>query len=170
MSSLQRQPVFGVVMYYPHKGGVESKPVQRRSSATAEDRAEVSAEAPHTAHDGEFRDNNKLFSVLWQDRLVPDTFVSQLPFFPLFSSKAFFAKAGFSPSVQYRMKGFLFLSWNFKHISNNKLSIQMDPPLSDYLNSNPIKKQILLHPKDVGPKFLKSVKPYPSKLLLNPLC
>ena len=37
----------------------------------------------------------------------------------------------YTPSLN---AGFLFLSWDFKHISNNKLKIQVDPSFDAWLN------------------------------------
>ena len=92
-----------------------------------------------------------VFSVFWGDRLVPDTVVKRLPFFPAF--KSFFTKEGLPANVEHRIKGFLFLDWNFKHISNNKLSIQVDPSFSAWMNS--IEEVTITHPTDATSKFAR---------------
>lgn len=78
-------------------------------------------------------DKVDVFNVIWARRLVPDTIVSKLPFFPKASTKGTSDKANLPENWRCRMKGFLFLDWNWRHISNNKLAIQIDPNFDNWL-------------------------------------
>lgn len=54
----------------------------------------------------------------------------------------------------YRVKGFLFFDWSFKHISNNKLKIQVDPNIDEWINSKPVESQITTMPKELNKQFV----------------
>eukprot|EP01038_Epipyxis_sp_PR26KG_P014495 gene14495-19457_t len=113
----------GVLFYYPYEEGKETKPVSTSSSTSSEVEA----------------NDNHLFHVFWQNRLVPETFVEQLPFFPAGAkTKGQCDKKQIAVNWRNRIKGFLFFDWSFKHISNNKLKIQVDPNLNDWINSKEV--------------------------------
>ena len=50
---------------------------------------------------------------------------------------------------------YLFLDWNFRHISNNKLKVTVDPDFNHWLNDTNTAKQLILNPKDLKLTFLK---------------
>lgn len=75
-----------------------------------------------------------IFSVYWQDRLVPETVLSKLPFFPVCLTAAQCEADKLSLNWRYRLKGYLFFDWTFHHISNNKLKFTIEPSLDEWLN------------------------------------
>ena len=87
-----------------------------------------------------------VFSVLWQNRLVPDTTVQRLPCFPFREEKL---QADVSEHWKKRVKGFLFLDWKFEYISNNKLQIQVTPSFAKFLNSKEIRSAISYQPREM---------------------
>lgn len=87
-----------------------------------------------------------LFSILWANRLVPDTTVVRLPCLPYRGEKL---SVDVSEHWKNRVKGFLFLDWKFGHISNNKLQIQVYPNFTHYLNSREIRNAISYQPREI---------------------
>ena len=114
-AALHSCKVEGILFYYPFSEGVETRPYTRQGESDA-------------------IDSDPTFTIYWQDRLVPQSSVMKLPFFP--KSVETFAKCK-NKSISYnwmnRIKGFLFFDWNFRHISNNKLKIQI-PDINEWLN------------------------------------
>jgi hypothetical protein len=83
-----------------------------------------------------------VFNVYWQSRLVPETAVCNLPFFPIRSNKS-----NIPQDWKSRVKGYLFLDGTFKHISNNKLKITVDPNFDEWINNKDTNKQIMFEPR-----------------------
>jgi hypothetical protein len=94
-------------------------------------------------------------SVFWQDRLVPSSALQKLPFFPDARTKLQCDTDKLPENWRGRLKGYLFFDWNFRHISNNKLRIQVDPNIDDWLNDKSIAKQIILTPNSLKQQFIK---------------
>lgn len=92
-----------------------------------------------------------VFSILWANRLVPDTTVQRLPFFPYTGEKI---AADVSEYWKVRIKGFLFLDWKFEYISNNKLQIQVNPNFSKFLNSKEVRLATSYLPRDIKHNML----------------
>ncbi len=101
--------VNGIVFYFPFKGK-ETKPVKLVEQTERNDNGEVDT-------------NNQTVYVYWQNRLVPETTISWLDFFP----KPKLSDATLGKNWKDRILGLLFLDWNFPHISNNKLKLLVDP-------------------------------------------
>jgi hypothetical protein len=90
-----------------------------------------------------------IFNVIWQNRLVPETTVRELHFFP--KRKV----VELNEKWKHRLKGFLFLDWNFGHISNNKLQIRVDPNFNDWLNKKETTNRINLPSHRFSDDFMK---------------
>ena len=77
-----------------------------------------------------------LFNILWMNRLVPESFVNELPFFSIVKQYTELQlPTKFIPlNWKARIKGYLFFDRNFP-ITNNKLRIQVDPDINLWLNS-----------------------------------
>lgn len=92
------------------------------------------------------------FTIYWQDRLVPESFITKLTFFPDAVTKKQCSDKGLPEKWRWRVKGFLFFDWHFKHISNNKLKLQV-PHLNDWINCKETEKYLLYRPKNVSSLF-----------------
>lgn len=81
------------------------------------------------------RQDDAVFSVFWQDRLVPETVLNRLPCFKdLPSSVIDCSSQSIAHQWRGRIKGFLFFDWEFHNISNNKLKFTVEPSLEGWLN------------------------------------
>jgi hypothetical protein len=76
---------------------------------------------------------SKNICIYWQNRLVPETGIDRLPFFPIARSRFQCCMEGIPENWRGRIKGFLFFNNKFTHISNNKLRLQVDPDLETWL-------------------------------------
>jgi hypothetical protein len=94
-------------------------------------------------------------NVFWVNRLVPISIVQRLPFFPDAVTKGQCDKLQLPEKWRGRLKGYIFFGNTFSCISNNKLRIQVDPSLDDWLNDRNRQKQIMFTPAAVKPQFLK---------------
>ena len=120
----------GIIFYYPFEGGRETKPTRFESKATEDD--EEGAEEGrhrHSQHRDEDEEDNanadtSVFDVFWQRRLVPESKVSVLKFFPK-NDKYHSMQNNLPEAWRGRLKGFLFFDASFRHISNNKLKIRV---------------------------------------------
>jgi len=115
--------VEGILFYYPFEGGRETRP--ERTPLLCEDDSDPGDEAG-TALSKEGELDVPTFDIFWQHRLVPESKVSSLSFFPKGLRSAHQCEA-VSVSVNWRrrLRGFLFFDAEFTHISNNKLKIQV---------------------------------------------
>jgi hypothetical protein len=67
--------------------------------------------------------NQVIVKVYWQDRCLPETTLSALPFFPNRRYEMYYLNRGLTPLWRSRLVIFLFFNYEFEHISNNKLKI-----------------------------------------------
>lgn len=102
-------------------------------------------------------DYGPLIRIYWQNRLVPETTLNRLSFFPDFKSVTQCQKLGVPPLWRNRIKCFLFFDANFHNISNNKLKINVDPDLQTWITSPQVVKNSLLYPKNA--KYVKELFP-----------
>ena len=102
--------VKGIIFYFPFKGR-ETKPVKVIDQTERNDAG------------GEIDSSTQTVYVYWQNRLVPETTISWLDFFPKPKS----ADATLGKNWKDRILGLMFLNWDFPHISNNKLKLIIDP-------------------------------------------
>ena len=108
----------------------------------------------HKLHD------TSVFSIFWQNRLVPETVVNRLPLFKNIKvSDLDCDKLGIARKWKDRLKGFLFFDWNFHSISNNKLKFTMEPSMEVYLE-NLVDKELIWTPPNSLNLFEKYVKYY----------
>jgi hypothetical protein len=98
---------------------------------------------------------DRTIQVYWQNRLVPESTLSQLPFFPSTNANSSASKFELAKSWRGRIGGFLFFDWSFRHISNNKLKILVDPNLNTWLNTSEVKSKTIMTPKNAQAEFLK---------------
>ncbi|CAN0422834.1 unnamed protein product, partial [Ectocarpus fasciculatus] len=96
--------VEGVLFYYPTKAGKYTK--------------------PNTQTDENIKPD--MIDIYWQDRLVPETKLTMLPFMPECKTPLQCEKNLVPVDWRDRLHGFLFFGWDFRHISNNKLKFQVD--------------------------------------------
>eukprot|EP01038_Epipyxis_sp_PR26KG_P014494 gene14494-19456_t len=137
----EKHTVNGILFYYPYKDGKSTKP---KSNSFYE----VETNSNSTDH---------VFDVFWQNRLVPETHVEKLSFFPKTVSniKKQCLDMKISMDWKNRIKGLLFFDWNFKHISNNKLKIQVDPNLNDWINSQEVMEKLIYSHRGLDLIFIK---------------
>jgi hypothetical protein len=90
--------IFGLFWYMPFENDVEQRPVLPNSTTS---------------------DMECIIRCYWQNRLVPDSIVRNLPFFKEVEQRH--RAEGISPKWRGRMIGIFFLDWQFDDISNNKL-------------------------------------------------
>ena len=167
--------VEGVLFYYPFTEGVEKRPYAGQIKAKAntpsgletrddgavveyisdDDDGSPSASATSNTNAQQvFRDNDPTFTIYWQDRLVPQSSVMRLPCFPDLITLAQCNSESIAFKWMNRVKGFLFFDWNFRHISNNKLKIQI-PDINQWLNDKQRIKDITFKPTGTNAIFKK---------------
>lgn len=101
------------------------------------------------------RQDRSVFSVYWQNRLVPNSVCDRIPIFNQIASSALgLEEQKIASKWQGRIKGFLFFDWSFHNISNNKLKLTLDPSLEGWLNACK-DREILWSPQNTAPKFVK---------------
>jgi hypothetical protein len=89
--------------------------------------------------------NPKPFLIFWQNRFVPEANVPRLHFYP--DSETIKMNVDVKKQWKRKVVGFLFLDWNFRSISNNKLKITLKPE-EWVLHSN-----ITAEPRGINTKF-----------------
>jgi hypothetical protein len=143
------------MFYYPTRSGCPTKP---NTQTIIVDLAEgdvdsIDGDAAQPGAEGEAKVRPPMVSVYWQDRLVPETTLSALPFLPDCKTPLQCGIAGIPTNWRDRIQGFLFFGWDFRHISNNKLKFQVDPNMNEWLNNkNRFKNEI-----ETTPTHLSSV-------------
>jgi hypothetical protein len=100
-------------------------------------------------------DDDSLFRIYWQNRLVPETKLNKLSFFPEAKTLLQCDKLGIAHQWKSRIKCFLFFDANFHNISNNKLNLRLDPDLQTWITSAPVVRQSISLPKNVKDQFPK---------------
>jgi hypothetical protein len=177
--------VQGLLLYFPCSKGAESRPSTRLRREW--DEAGNERDVEDLTHDDEeevrgVAKQGPVFRCYWQNRLVPETEVEKLNFFPDAATIEKCAKLNVSRVMQpnspliycalplclttcwqipvawrNRIKGFLFFDGSFKHISNNKLKILVNE-FDDWLNIDKvIKNHIKYRPTGVKDKFIRWV-------------
>ena len=136
--------VQGILFYYPFDGK-ETRPSGRikykcppsvtvlDDAYTDEDERELYEGVPDTdIESGESHTQGEthqggavgsVFSVFWSDRLVPETKLKSLSFFPKINKLQELVKKKIPGKWHSRLKGFLFFDHRYEKISNNKLKI-----------------------------------------------
>ena len=97
-----------------------------------------------------------MFNICFVGRLTPNSTCEKLAFFPVFAeSKLECENLQIGWNWKSRIKGFLFFDAEFKHISNNKLRINMPgyQDLNAYLNDAQNNRTFLYSPKNASPEF-----------------
>jgi hypothetical protein len=102
-------------------------------------------------------EEDNLFRVYWQNRLVPETQLSQMPFFPAAKTVLQCERYKIPLDWKDRIRGFIFFDSNFVDISNNKLKIKADPDFDTWINDKQTKKKITYNPKSIDKDFERSV-------------
>ena len=97
----------------------------------------------------------KNISVYWQNRFVPETTLKRLPFFPTARNRMQCSSDKIPLNWKDRIKGFIFFDNKFSHISNNKLRLQVDPNLEEYLTMKARDKTISYDIPKIELVFLK---------------
>ena len=119
------------------------------SSSSSRARPSMAAPLPSDLEQQSVLDD--VFSVFWGDRLVPETEMRSLPFFPRAKTRLQCESAQLPENWAGRIKGFLFLDWEFKHIQNNKLQIKI-PDFEYYLREQ---EKFILYRTNATTEFLK---------------
>lgn len=139
----------GFLFYFPFQNGSETKPNFEIYSTEGEDITNADEPKPR----GDISSEH-MIQVYWQNRLVPESLLWQLPFFPSTHSNTSLAKYEIPKNWKSRIGGFLFFDWSFRHISNNKLKILVEPNLNTWLNSTDVKSKTIVTPKNAQTEFL----------------
>ena len=100
-------------------------------------------------------EEESMFRVYWQNRLVPETQLSQMPFFPAAKTVLQCDRYKIPLDWKDRIRGFIFFDSSFVDISNNKLKIKADPDFDTWINDKEIKKKITYNPKNIDKDFQK---------------
>lgn len=101
------------------------------------------------------RQQDSVFSVYWQNRLVPETVLDRIPCFKgLPSSSLECSNHSIAHNWRSRLKGFLFFDWTFHNISNNKLKFTVEPSLEAWLNEQLRNEEVVWSPSS-APTQLK---------------
>lgn len=87
-------------------------------------------------------------SICWQRRMVPQSKVSNLNFYPSYKNKLQLERRGLKSNWKNKIFGFLFFDGTFSHISNNKLKLTL-PDLNSWINQ----KEIITKPKSIEDNF-----------------
>lgn len=163
LTQLQSSPklkIKGFLLYFPVYLGASTRPKFQLLETTSTSTATASATQESSKNNLSITDSNnssddnvdQIIRIYWQDRLVPETIISQLSFFPK-TTKIDLEKLGIGTNWKQRLVGFLFFDWKFKHISNNKLKIRVQPDLNTWLNSKSIISETIIEPKTADKKF-----------------
>ncbi len=138
----ERRRVHGILLYFPKTGEGENNPNLPIDEPTTNENDREYLESSRDIDKSHY----SVFNVYWQNRLVPETVVENLPFLP---KRSFGTSNRFNIPKDWksRVKGYLFLDGTFKHISNNKLKITVYPNLDTWINDKEIAKQILYKPR-----------------------
>lgn len=131
-------------MYFPYRNGSETRP----DSSTCSDQFD------HIFDDSEGLRASQLnhdciIRIYWQNRLVPESSLKELPFFPAITISN---KSDITRNWKSRVVGCLFFDWEFNLIANNKLKLLID--LDHWLNNKAHSKNILFYPKNCSSDFL----------------
>lgn len=89
--------------------------------------------------------------------MVPQSGLNKLPFFPKERTRIECCKGDEPIAENYRgrIKIYLFFDHSWEYISNNKLKLQVDPNLEDWLNDKTKTKGMSYSPKTLAPSFRK---------------
>ena len=149
----KRISIEGMILYFPCVNGKETKPRHQLVDLSHDE--DQPYPSPEVADTIATKFDSNVFSVFWQDRLVPESVVSSLPFFPFLKRKSVQAKNAGEIAANWteRIKGFLFFDWSFTQISNNKLKIQVDPNLHEWINSKSVESNTIFNPKEIKKSF-----------------
>ena len=161
----ERKNVQGIILYFPSVNGQETMPIA--GSPKTLEAARFGFEELRGSNELSIADNEEdfdqvdtlmsdvdqpedaVFRIYWQNRLVPDAFLSKLSFFPDAKSPAQCIRHGIPLAWGKRVKSFLFFDANFHNISNNKLKINVDPDLQSWITSKPVTQNTISYPKNV---------------------
>jgi hypothetical protein len=155
--------VEGVVLYFPSEGGQETLPTgdifhrpvqeggqQGGGGGRYTDVVDLSAD------DTSKPQQESLFRIYWQNRLVPETQLTKLSFFPEAKTWTQCNQKGIPHAWRHRIKGFLFFDANFHNISNNKLKLQVDPDLETWITSKRVENNSLFWPNtNIDKRFVE---------------
>jgi hypothetical protein len=174
--------VQGLILYFPSEAGRETKPTgqiiqhpvlalgsgsarneSRKLNASSKtvsiedssDEEDIFCSIQDMTADGDEDDNMPLCRIFWQNRLVPETTLDKLSFFPDLKNVAQIDKLGIPNLWNHRIKCFLFFDANFHCISNNKLKLTVDPDLQTWITAPTVVKESRYTPKNTKDVFPK---------------
>lgn len=145
--------VEGIIFYYPTKAGRSSKPnIHQKIYDIENDDASIDGDMDES----EEQRQRSMIYVYWQDRLVPETKLTTLPFMPDCRTPVQCQNMEVPVNWRDRLQGFLFFGWDFRHISNNKLKFQVDPNLNEWINNkHRFRDEIQTQPNSLPKAFLR---------------
>jgi hypothetical protein len=143
--------VHGLLLYFPYHNGQASRPTISFTSHTQDG----DIKECYDLVDDLPPEEDKLFRVYWQNRLVPETQLSQMPFFPQAKTLLQCERLKIPVGWKDRLRGFIFFDSNFVNISNNKLKIKADPDFETWIHEKEIKRRITYNPKNIDKDFEK---------------
>jgi hypothetical protein len=139
-NSTKKVRVEGFLMYFPYRNGMESRPDHDILNEIIEE-----SEVETTIRES----TDCIIRIYWQNRLVPESHLQELPFFP---PLAISNRSDITRNWRARVVGCIFFDWQFNLIANNKLKLLID--LNSWLNNKSISKSILYYPKNCLGEFL----------------
>jgi hypothetical protein len=118
-AAMKTYTVQGMLFYFPYFEGKESRPM---SLSSFEDTYLTSRAAGGSSErDDDYSrateilmEQDPTFSIYWQDRLVPESTVNRLPFFPTCTTRYDCSREDIPERWKFRIKGFLFFDWDFQ--------------------------------------------------------
>lgn len=161
LTQVQSSPklkIRGFLLYFPVYLGASTRPKFQIlenvvSTASASASQDTKNNSPTIDSNNSSDENiDQIIRIYWQDRLVPETTMSQLSFFPK-TTRIDLEKLGIGTNWKQRLIGFIFFDWKFKHISNNKLKIRVQPDLNTWMNSKSVLSETIIEPKTADKKF-----------------
>lgn len=147
--------VHGLILYFPFRNGRSTRPLHSITSSSQD--GEMKECYDLVDDDGSEVDST--IRVYWQNRLVPETRLSQLPFFPKAKTALQCERAKLPLEWRDRVRGFIFFDSNFANISNNKLKLKADPDFETWIHNKEIRKKITYNPKNIDKDFERFLKP-----------
>lgn len=135
---------------------LKSQSIEESSDEEDED-DELFQDIEDLTADTDENDSIPPFRVYWQNRLVPQTTLDKLSFFPEAKTMEQCDRIGIPRKWSSRIKCFLFFDANFHNISNNKLRLTVDPNLQSWIMERSVVKDTTIVPKNVKDLFLRCV-------------
>jgi hypothetical protein len=145
-----------ILLYFPFQDGHETMPSAENTRAIEQSSSGSSSSAVIDLTDPVVVVDVPTINIFWQDRLVPESTLQNLNLaFPNAYTVGKCEQQKLPRNWKGRVRGYLFFDWTFRHISNNKLKLQVDPNLETWINSKAVIDKCTTRPKNSKAELLK---------------